>query len=58
MFRIVKRNVETGHTEIVMSDLHGAPLSREQAERFASRLCFAEADRNVTYDVEFVDDRR
>ncbi len=58
MFRIIRRDIQTGNTEIVMSDLHGAPLSREQAVRFASRLCFAEADRNVTYDVEFVDDRR
>ncbi len=33
MFRIVKRNVETAHTEIVMSDLHGAPLSREHDNR-------------------------
>jgi hypothetical protein len=50
-FRVVKKSL-TGPDEIVISDLHGDPLTRDQAERFASRCYAAEDQAGVTYVVE------
>ncbi len=51
-YRVISMDKATGRTAVVQDNLHGKPLTEDQAKRFMDRFYAASDDPDIAYLVE------